>query len=98
MSCEYSTFSIDTKYLTCQCEVNNEDIDVGNSDKYIGKLLYNLHEYALKYTSYKTMKCYKLVFNFSRFIKNAGSIILLLLLFTYVGFFIYFLLKGISPL
>ena len=44
------------------------------------------------------MKCYKLVFSFKHFIKNSGSIILLILLFVYIGFFIYFTLKGISPI
>ena len=44
------------------------------------------------------MKCYKLVFSFKHFIKNSGSIILLILLFAYIGFFIYFTLKGISPI
>ena len=96
--CKYSTFSIDTKYLTCQCEVNKENIDLINPDKFLGKILYNINEYVLKYTSYKTMKCYNLVFSFNHFIKNAGSIILLILVFVYVGFLIYYLLKGISPL
>ena len=96
--CKYSTFSIDTKHLTCQCEVNNENIDLVNPDKFLGKILYSINEYALKYTSYKTMKCYNLVFSFNHFIKNAGSIILLIFVIAYAGFFIYFALKGISPL
>ena len=51
-----------------------------------------------KYTSYKTMKCYKLVFNFKYFIKNAGSIIVLIFLIAYVLLVIYYLMKGVSPL
>ena len=67
-NCQYSTFSIDTKYLSCQCEVSNDLIDVENSEKFIGKMLYYADDYALKYTSYKTLKCYKLVFSFKHFI------------------------------
>ena len=97
-NCQYSTFSIDTKYLSCQCEVSNDLIDVENSEKFIGKMLYSVNDYALKYTSYKTLKCYKLVFSIKHFIKNAGSIIILILIFAVIGFLVIFLLKGISPI
>jgi hypothetical protein len=97
-NCEYSTFSIDIKYLTCQCEIINEDIDIINSNKFIGQTIYDFSNYVLKYTSYKTLKCYKLVFSFKHFIKNGGSIFLLILFFIYIGFFVYYILKGISPL
>ena len=97
-NCQYSTFSIDTQYLSCQCMVNNDLIDVENTDKYLGNVLYNMEDYKLKYTSYKTMKCYKLVFNFKLFIKNLGSIILSILLLIYIIFLISFLIKGLSPL
>ena len=97
-NCQYSSFSIDRKYLSCKCEVDNENIDLVNTDKFLGKLLYDLNDYVLKYTSYKTMKCHKLVFSFKHFIKNAGSIILLILLFIYIGFFMYYVIKGLLPL
>ena len=89
---------MDSKYLSCKCDVNNEDLDLENPEKNIGNFTYTLDDYKLKYTSYKTMKCYKLVFSFKHFVKNAGSIILTVLVFLYLGFFIYFSIKGISPL
>ena len=97
-NCRYSTFSIDTKYLSCQCEISNDYIDVQNPEKFLGKLLYDMSDYVLKYTSYKTLKCYKLVFSFKHFIKNAGSIIILILALADIGFMIYFSIKGLSPL
>ena len=97
-NCQFSFFSIENKYLSCQCDIDNDSIDLVNREKYIGKLLYNLSDYKLRYTSYKTMKCYKLVFSLKHFIKNFGSIILLFLLIAYISFFIYFLIKDISPL
>jgi len=97
-NCQYSTFSIDTKYLSCQCEVNNENIDLENSEKFLGKLIYNLTEYILKYTSYKTMKCYKLVFSYQHFIKNGGSIILLAVFIIFVISLVIFAIKGLSAL
>ena len=89
---------MDSKYLSCKCNVDNEDIDLQEPEKFLGNLTYSLSDYELKYTSYKTMKCYKLVFSFKHFIKNAGSIILIVLVFLYLGFFIYFSIKGTSPL
>ena len=97
-NCQYATFSITSQYLTCQCSVSNENIDVNNTDKFIGKSLYNEKDYELKYTSYKTMKCYKLVFNLNYFKKNIGSIFLLILFFIFFGSLVYFAIKGISPL
>ena len=96
--CKYSKFFFDTKTLSCQCKANNENIDIENMDKLNGDLGYTPSLNGLKYSSYKTMKCYKLVFNFNHFIKNAGSIIILVFLIAYIGFMIYYLMKGISPL
>ena len=61
-------------------------------------MLYSLSDYVLKYSSYKTLKCYKLVFSINYFIKNIGSIIILILISLVIGFLIFFLIKGISPL
>ena len=97
-NCQYSSFSMENKYLSCKCGVDNDNIDVVNSNKNFGELSYNLSDYELKYTSYKTMKCYKLVFSFKHFIKNGGSIILYILILAYIAFIIYYLIKGISPL
>ena len=89
---------MDSKYLSCKCGVDNDDINLNESEKFIGNFTYDLSDYKLRYTSYKTMKCYKLVFSFKHFVKNAGSIILTVLVFLYLGFFIYFSIKGTSPL
>ena len=97
-NCKYSSFSMEKKYLSCKCGVDNDNIDVDNTNKFKGELSYNLTDYELKYTSYKTMRCYKLVFSLKHFIKNAGSIILLVLILAYIVFIIFYLLKGISPL
>ena len=96
-NCKYSTFSIDTKYLYCQCEVNNNYIDIENSELFLGKLLYDTSNYVLKYTSYKTLRCYKLVFNSKYFAKNAGSIIILIIILIDIGFIIFFSIKGLTP-
>ena len=76
-NCQYSSFSMESQYLSCKCDVFDEDIDLTNTEKFIGELNYTLDDYDLTYTSYKTLQCYKLVFSISHFVKNIGSIILI---------------------
>ena len=97
-NCQYSKFFFDIKALLCQCQTYNEDIDIENMDVHGDDLNYDPKLEGGKYTSYKTMKCYNLVFNSKLFIKNAGSIIVLIFLIAYVIFMIYFIIKDISSL
>ena len=96
--CSYSSFSIETKGLSCKCKASNINIDSDNIN------IFRRHSYYLpdiekiKYSGYKTMKCYKLVFNFKNFTKNAGSIISLIFFIVYVLFMIYYIMKDISTL
>ena len=89
---------MDSLTITCSCKANSDTIDVENMDKLKGFSDYVPSLEGYKYTSYKTMKCYKLVFNFKYFIKNAGSIIVLIIIFGYIAFMVYFFVKDISPL
>ena len=97
-NCIYFQFLMDSLTITCSCKANSDTIDVENMDKLKGFSDYVPSLEGYKYTSYKTMKCYKLVFNFKYFIKNAGSIISLILSIGYASFFVYYLIKGIIPL
>ena len=89
---------METKSLSCQCKANSEDIDVVDMDRFAGFSDYVPDLEGYKYTSYKTMKCYKLVFSFKHFIKNAGSIIVSLILIAYAVFIVFYIMKGVSPL
>ena len=97
-NCHYSSFSMDIKYLSCECDIQNESIDLVNREKFIGEANYSLTDYKLEYTSYKTMKCYNLVFDSKHFKKNYGSMILIALSASFIGFMIYFIVKGLSPI
>ena len=89
---------MESKSISCQCKANSEDIDVTNMDRFTGFSDYVPDLEGYKYTSYKTMKCYKLVFSFKHFIKNAGSLIVTIILIAYAVFIVFYILKGISPL
>ena len=97
-NCIYNKFIFDTKSLSCQCSANNDNIDLENMNKLIGYPNFNPSLNGYKYTSYKTMKCHKLVFSSKHFDKNAGSIIVLIFFIVHVLFLIYFIIKDIASL
>ena len=96
--CTYSKFYIETKGLSCTCQASNENIDSENINRYRKRSYYLPELKGLKYSGYRTMKCYKLVFNFKHFMKNAGSIIAIILFISYIIFMIYYIIKDVSAL
>ena len=52
----------------------------------------------LQNSNWKAMLCYNLVFDGEIFGKNIGAILTLILFFIYIGFFVYYILEGITPL
>ena len=96
--CFYTHFYFEIKGLSCQCKASNEDIDMDNIDKNKGHSYFVPELNGLKYSGYKSMKCYNLVFSYKHFKSNIGSIINLVFLGAYIGFMIYYIIKDISPL
>jgi len=97
-NCVFISYSVETKYLKCECNINNNDITTLDLKHIIGSNSYKSFYSSLKYSNYKVMICYNLVFNFKIFCHNYGSIIILLLFIIYIGFMIYYIYKDISPL
>ena len=97
-NCKYSKFLIYSESLYCKCKASNDNINVEKNNIIPKSIDHTSLLNYMKYSSYKTMKCYKLVFNVKHFIKNAGSIIILIFIINYVFFFIYYIIKGINPL
>ena len=52
----------------------------------------------MKYSNYKILKCYNLVFTKNLITKNIGSKIIFVFILVYLGCFIFFIIKGINPL
>ena len=96
-NCQYTSYSLDSKYVKCECEVNSTyvTLDVKHLS---GENIYLSFLSALKSTNYKVMRCYNLVFNFKIFCHNYGSIITLIFFIVYVIFIVYYSFKDISPL
>ena len=96
-NCEYSSYSMDTKYMKCECGSNKTvttlDLKHLSKENVLQSFLSTLQG-----TNYKVMRCYNLVFNYKIFVKNYGSIITLLFFIVYIIFMIFYCQKGINPL
>ena len=83
-NCRFSNYVSDSRYINCTCNVEKEK---GVETKYIDKLNYKTFGqsfyYVLKYSNYKILKCYKLVFVKTVFSKNKGSIFIFILFILY---------------
>ena len=96
--CEMSSYSLDEKYMTCECNTNDTGIVELDLNHISAKNIENSFLSSLKNSNYKVMRCYNLVFNFKIFCHNYGSIIILIFFIIYVCFLVYYILKDISPL
>ena len=95
-NCKNSAYPLNTKYIKCDCPV--EDEVTLNIKHMTGKNLVKSFESTLKNSNWRAMDCYKLVFDKDIFPKNIGSILTLILLIIYIGFFVFFVIQGITPL
>ena len=74
--CKYSEYIPETKYLKCNCNITNEEkIDTKAPEKITAKSLSNTFYNELKYSNYKVLRCYNLVFRKVTIQENAGSIL-----------------------
>ena len=96
-NCQYSSFDSKYKFLKCECKAIVDDIDIKNFDKFSKKVYKNFYG-VLKNSNYKTMKCYKLVFNAKYLKKNIGSFIMIGFFICYLSLLIIYLIKGITPI
>ena len=96
--CVMSSYSLDSKYITCECDANDTGIVELDYHHISGKNVAASLLSSLKNSNYKVMRCYNLVFNFKIFCHNYGSIITLIFFVIYVIFMITYICKGIIPL
>ena len=67
-------------------------------EKFSSKKIYESFADILKYSNYKVLKCFNLVFSIKLFPKNIGSIIVLIYILIDLGCGITYIIKGIYPL
>ena len=96
--CEMISYSLDDKYINCECDTNGTGIIELNYNNLNIKNVEDSFVSTFKNSNYKVMICYNLVFNFKIFCHNYGSITTLILFIAYVVFMVYYAFRGISPL
>ena len=96
--CSSSSYSLDSKYITCECDANDTGIVALDLNHISTSNIASSFLSTLKNSNYKVMRCYNLVFNFKIFCHNYGSIITLIFFAIYVLFMIYYCCKDISPI
>ena len=98
-NCVFSNYVLDTKYINCSCNVYKQKT---KEFKKVDKLNYHTFlqsfYYVLKYSNYKILQCYKLVFVKTVFSENKGSIFILILFILYLICLIMYIKKGVNPL
>ena len=96
-NCQYSSYSLDTKYMKCECGNNKTTVTLDLKHMSKENVLQSFLS-TFKSTNYKVMRCYNLVFNFKIFLKNYGSMITLIFFIVYILFMIHYCRKDIYPL
>ena len=93
-NCEFSNYYIEAQYLKCKCDPSNSEIDIQNNTKFNPKTIYKSFYDILKFSNYKVLKCYKLIFIVDNLKNNIGNIISAIFIFIYLIFIILYLIKG----
>ena len=97
-NCHNSKYDPDSNYLKCECGISDEEMNMTDYKKFVPKKFYNTFYDILKYSNYKVLWCYKLVFHIDSVTINKGSIIIIIFFFLYLISFIRYLKNGITPL
>ena len=95
--CYFAGYNSEKKHIKCEC--NKNDVEIVNLDlkHFSGSNIYKSFISTLKSTNYFVLTCYDLAFNFKIFKHNYGSIITFLIFASYLIFFGFFIIKGITP-
>ena len=98
-NCRFLNYVSGSKYINCTCNVEREkNVEVKYIDKLNSKTVLQSFYYVLKYSNYKILKCYKLVFVSTVLSKNKGSIFIFILFILYCICLLVYMKKGIKPL
>ena len=97
-NCDYSAYSSNSNLVKCKCNVvDNERIEAEEPQRVTSKNNYNSFMDILKYSNYKVLWCYNLVFRAVTFYKNLGSIFTMIYFIGYLISFGFFCYQGLTP-
>ena len=96
-NCQFSKYDSGSKYVKCECSINNETMNMTDYKKFVPKKFYNSFYDILKYSNYKVLWCYNLAFHIDSVTINIGSIIVIAFFILYLITFVIYLKNGIDP-
>ena len=97
--CQLVLYNQTTNKATCNCPVQNNDINLDISDLQTGKaVLEKSFLNTLSNSNFRILICYKLAFDFSTIFENIGRIIMTFLLFFVVILFVLYCIFGVKKL
>ena len=89
-NCKFSDYLIESQYMKCDCDIKNSEINIQKSKEFSADSIYKSFFNVLKYSNYKVLKCYKLVFKIKNLIHNIGSFFAIAFFLIYLIFLIIF--------
>ena len=95
-NCKLFKYSEKSEYLNCSCTINEEINDM--NEKFKSTKIDESFTNDMKFSNYKVLKCYNLVFSKYLMTKNIGGILVFIFVLIYLGCFIIFIIKRINPL
>ena len=99
-NCYLSHYSVESKFINCTCSTNNDLINVDNNkdDKFDAKTLYKSFYDVLRYSNYKILICFNLIFNKKILKKNVGGIIIISFAICHTICLFSYIIKRLSSL
>jgi len=98
-NCQFTNYSIETKYLRCSCFITQEISNkIEKTEKFDAKKIYESFYEVLKYSNYGLVRCYKIILTIDVLTINLGSIIVILFFFCYLICLFIFVFRGNIPL
>ncbi len=95
-NCLFGDYSMKTKYLKCDCDASNSEINTKEVSKFTSKTIYESFYDTLKFSNYRVLLCYKLPFRINSITTNKGSIMAIIYFCLYLIFLSIFCIKGIT--
>ena len=94
--CEFIGYIANTHFINCTC--NSKETSKIIKSKFDERKFYQIFYDVLKYSNFKILKCYKLIFGKTSILKNLGSMIIIIYFVLYTITFFIHLFKGTALL
>ena len=94
-NCEFNSYNITTQKVKCNCFFEEKQFNTKFKDiNFNYKEIIKDFRKTLINSNFRVLKCYKLIFEFTKFIKNIGSIIMAVIIILFIILMIIYFFTG----